>query len=87
MTNLELIAKERQEQITKHGYTIEDDKKHNQNGVLLDAAIASIRGVFVDDFPKHWNRDVVRAIVHKPLKERLIIAAAFILAELDRFEN
>lgn len=87
MTNIELIAKERDEQIEKHGYTIEDDKKHNQNGVLLDAAVATIRGHFLDDFPKHWNRNITRQIINKPLEERLIIAGAFILAELDRLKN
>jgi len=82
-TGIELIAKERQEQIEKHGRTIEDDAIQNRDGELTDGAIAILmsNGKI---FPNTWDPSVCAHMVKKPYMERLIIAGAFIAAELDR---
>lgn len=43
MTGIELIAQERQEQIEKHGHTIERDIVENSNGELIKGVIALLK--------------------------------------------
>lgn len=45
MTGIELIAKERQEQIEKHGITVEQDVNINKFAQLIDAAIILCRQI------------------------------------------
>ncbi len=94
-TGIELIADERQEQIGKHGYTLQHDHdeydENIENGFdiiesqLRDAVIGvlnSDRG----EFPAFWDETRVGKICAKPYKERLIIAGALIAAEIDRLQ-
>lgn len=46
-TGIELITKERQEQIEKHGRTIESDVEYNDNYELTDAVSMLIKNVAV----------------------------------------
>lgn len=85
------IAKERVEQIEKHGRTIKLDVLHNstfekpltkaasaltvEHGLAL--AAASMK-------PEGWSEDVWHKMMSKPYKDRLIIAGALIAAEIDR---
>jgi hypothetical protein len=90
---IELIAKERQEQIEKHGYTQQEDasrydednsENYAEPSQLIDAAIASIYGV-KKEFPISWvESPFVDKICHKNYRERLVIAGALIAAEIDR---
>lgn len=94
-TGIELIAQERQEQIDKHGRTIERDVRENSMGELSDAA--SILCLYdwgcngdldmVERMPEHWNRKICLKMLNKTYRERLIIAGALIAAELDRLNK
>lgn len=91
MTGIELIAFEREEQISKHGYTIEKDVLYNSEFQLTDAAY-----VLAQDFPNElknhyennppigWNLNIWKRMINKPYERRLIIAGALIAAEIDR---
>lgn len=82
----ELIAQERQEQIEKHGYSIEEDENINPAGQLWQAAIAVIHGD-VKELPDNWApTSHMEHMCSKPWKERLTIAGALIAAEIDRIQ-
>ena len=86
MTGIELIAKERQEQIEKHGHTPESDfqkYKGIRSGELTWAANAAATAEF-GEFPKRWPNEICKTIIGKPEIERLAIACALIAAEIDR---
>lgn len=89
-TGIELIAEERQEQIEKHGRTVEKD-------VLLNASYQLAIGAskllaFPAECHNHkvppvgWDIDIYKKMQDKPYKERLIIAGALIAAEIDRLQ-
>ena len=91
MTGIELIAKERKEQLEKHGISVKNDAQFNSmmqfNG-LCALPIATI-GLIDDSFqhvPMHWDKKRLDKMRKKQYKERLIIAGAFIAAELDRIQ-
>ncbi|MBK8609124.1 MAG: hypothetical protein IPL84_04055 [Chitinophagaceae bacterium] len=82
MTGIELIAEERKEQLEKHSRTITEDVLFNRNGELVEGALATIFTVY--NFPPSWDKDICEKIRKKPRFQRLIIAGAFLAAELDR---
>ena len=91
MTGIELIAKERKEQLEKHDISVKNDAQFNSlmgfNGIT-PMPIAVI-GLLDDSFrhvPAHWDKKMLDKIRKKPYKERLIIAGAFIAAEIDRLQ-
>lgn len=79
-TGLELIAKERQEQIEKHGYTVEHDKAVNANNELLQAANALL---FDGQWPSNWNSEAIQHMMDKPLYEKVLIVGAWMAAWCD----
>jgi len=82
-----LIQKEREEQIYKHGRTLSKDRDENKSGALRKAAIALIANHGEGDIsqmPLHWDDEIVRHMMSKPYKERCVIAATFLAAEVDR---
>jgi len=86
-TGAELIAIERQEQIDKHGRTIERDVNENSNNELAIAAMGLIdKYPSSHNFPEHWDSKLIQKMISKPYKERLIIAGAFLAAEIDRVQ-
>jgi hypothetical protein len=84
MTGVELIAKERREQIEKHGRLVIKDVSTNSNGELLTAAIKMTGKIGGIPWPEHWKKDICEKMDKKSPEEKLIIAGAFIAAELDR---
>lgn len=88
MTGIELIAKEREEQINKHGRTLEGDllwKQHELTyvaGFLVHYKTAEVPNV-EQYCPPTFDKEIFKKMVNKPYKERLIIAGALIAAELD----
>jgi hypothetical protein len=90
MTGLQLITKEREEQIKKHRYTPEVDKQNNKFRELAKAAQVLISNEYLDKrqalmaMPSEWDNEACLKMVSKTYKERLIIAGAFIAAEIDR---
>jgi hypothetical protein len=90
-TGIELIAIERQEQIEKHGRTVEKDVELNSSENQLQEAAYHLIGkewLYVADneetCPIGWNQKVWNKMFNKEYKERLIIAGALIAAEIDR---
>ena len=87
MTGIELIAKERQEQIEKHDRPTEYDVMYNANKELYHLAMATLLGTKNLLPERHPGWDViVDNMVSKQYKERLIIAGALIAAEIDRIQ-
>src|SRR5690606_7328148 len=91
MNGIELIAQERQKQIDKHGFTGEHHAQHPkwyEGGQLLSAArhLSSLYMVDIDWRPHNWDPEWYRRLCNKSFKGRIIIAAALIAAELDRFK-
>lgn len=82
-TGVELIAKERAEQIYKHKITVEDDCEHNQNEQLA-AGAAAILTDGDSRWPLSWDTDRCARMLEKNYQGRLITAGALIAAELDR---
>jgi len=88
-TGIELIAAERQEQIEKHGRTVEMDVKENYEtelsyfAGLICHANANSADV-MSYLPPKWDKVICKHILSKPYKQRLIIAGALIAAEIDR---
>lgn len=90
-TAIQLIAEERLEQIAKHGRTIQNDIKTNTAYQLSNAAsllcLPDKERPYVplsSLLPENWDIDLFDKMYRKPYKERLIIAAALIAAEIDR---
>ncbi len=86
MTGIELIAKERQEQIEKHGRPTERDVIENNNGEL----IMGVKALVNDDgllFPGKWDMSICVKMFNKTYEERLVIAGALIAAEIDRLKH
>lgn len=89
-TGIELIAQEREEQITKHGRTVEQDVRENDNFQLTLAAAmltAPNPKQFATPTPGGWSWKIWNRMINKPYKERIIIAGALIAAEIDRLQN
>lgn len=95
-TGIELIAEERQEQIVKHGYSMERDAKlySHETGnnspitYLADLLLKKSITEFGKKFnPFKWDAVIWDKMVNKPYKERLIIAGALIAAEIDRLNT
>lgn len=91
MKGIELIAKERNEQIEKHGRTPEHDYHNNFDGQLPWAASCLAFDEIQDwdarhEAPVNWDLETWQKMHDKSHKERLIIAGALIAAELDRMD-
>lgn len=100
---VELIAKERQKQIDKHGFTAEHHVAHPEwydikqyagdFNQLQDAAMkllhVDVRGIKKGEIPEpiNWDKEWYLNLCDRPQKERLIIAGALIAAELDRLDQ
>jgi hypothetical protein len=85
MTAIELIAKEREEQILKHGRTIKHDIEINHRGQLVTAATALLN-YDREDWPLSWDTKTYDHIIKKSAEEILTICAALLAAEIDRLQ-
>jgi hypothetical protein len=87
-SGIELIAEERQEQLTKHGRTIESDVNENQYLQLVHATAKLLSPNHEKETqPFGWSEEIWNRMRSKQYKERLIIAGALIAAEIDRIQN
>lgn len=90
MKGVDLIKKEREEQINKHRYTTEIDKKNHNLRELAQAARVLVSNEYLDKrqsllaMPSDWDNEACLKMINKTYKERLIIAGALIAAEIDR---
>ena len=87
MTGIEVIAKERAEQLSKHHYTIGKDFKFNDDGQLRQGALFLLTEDYGSSVPKCWDEDIFKKMKNKSLKDRLAIAGALIAAEIDRLNH
>jgi len=86
-TGIELIKKEREEQILKHGRTTELDIEYNSSCQLAFAVERlCVPELDIPNYtaPMNWDEQIWDKMISKPYKQRLIIAGALIAAELDR---
>lgn len=86
---LDAVLTERFKQIEK-GYTPEHDFKKNHQGELKTAAINLLHPDIhfrMDRVPATWDKEIWWKYCIKAYKDRLKIAAAWIIAELDREEE
>jgi hypothetical protein len=88
MTGVELIAKERAEQIEKHGWDLSNDDDYAQGELLMAAQFClNVNNDLL--WPWHDGPDGIGTYFFKKIRakiptERIIIAGAFCAAELDR---
>lgn len=89
-TGIELIAEERQEQIEKHGWTLEHDKEHELGILVKVAAVLAVShtDAYVEDEAGECSSyDNIWGLEHKHKNDtiyRLKVAGALIAAEIDR---
>ena len=84
-TGIQLIAEERQEQIEKHGFDVQHDRRYNHNQ-LPNAAVY----LLTDDdsyYPPFWSDEWKDKFDKKTYLQKLIVAGALIAAEIDRQSN
>lgn len=91
LTGVELIERERVEQQTKHGRTIERDVEENTGeqlflGAYMLMSVEFEEGIDSESYPSGWDKGICEKMLKKSLKERLIIAGALIAAEIDRLQ-
>lgn len=91
-TSIQLVVKEREKQIKKHGYTILQDVEFNNNRELAVAASALLTCDREHDkifdmltlFPDSWDKKSCKNMLVNGWKDRVKKSAALLLAELDR---
>ena len=83
-TGLELIAKERKEQIEKHKWTEEHDKEHTEGQLKFASLYALGEKSKLQSYGWEWFQDKIDG---KTDIERLTIAGALICAEIDRLQK
>lgn len=91
-SGVELIAKERQKQIDKYGFTGEHHADHPEwyeEGQLLSAASVLLKNDLSGNvyFPLNWNPHWFYNLCRRKHKERIVIAGALIAAEIDRLQR
>jgi len=85
MTGIELIAEERQEQLSKHNRTKEHDAQYTNYELLMGATTALT--ACADEWPENWDKAIRDKILSKSRIDQLKIAGALIAAEIDRLQN
>lgn len=93
-TGIEAIALEREEQLSKHGRTVEKDVELNTDNQLWMAVMGLLRSTpeltneeefRINNFrPRKWSAEVWVKMCRKTYTERLAIAGALLAAEYDR---
>jgi hypothetical protein len=83
-TGVDLIAKEREEQLGKHGRTLTYDSTVNADGQLLTGAIRLLQSDYDETPPTGWDKAIWNKMQGKDGIGRLTVAGALIAAEIDR---
>jgi hypothetical protein len=81
-TGIALIAGERHEQITKHGWDVINDSCYKDEELLKAALFCIDQKRF--EFPFGWYAYFRNKILAKSRIDQLKVAGAFIAAEIDR---
>lgn len=89
-TGIELITKEREKQIVKHGFTAEHHALHPEwyeAGQLIEAAhTLSMKEIKTCLVPYNWDAKWFSKLCLKSHEDRLVISAALLASEFDRLE-
>lgn len=91
---IELIKKERLEQIEKHGF----DQNHDRDNDCEELQYAALYLLVISDpnhspqvansfFPDYWDQEWKAKFKKKGTIEKLVIAGALIAAEIDRIQR
>ena len=83
-TGIELITEEREEQILKHGFKVENDADYSNNELVKASFFAINPEQF--EWPFYWREDYRSKILRKTRIQRLTVAGALIAAEIDRLQ-
>lgn len=87
-TGIELIEIERAEQLSKHGYSLNNDKEYNQNGELAMVARYLLSPNPVSqEWPRNWSTGFKFDVDGKNRIHKLKVAGALIAAEIDRLND
>lgn len=82
-TAIELIAQERNDQLTKHHFTVKQDViSHHENELIQAALYAINQDVFAA--PADWHYSFKDRMKKKDRVKQLVTASALIAAEIDR---
>lgn len=84
-SGIELISKERCEQITKHGWSLKDDQSYSDEQLLKAALFCIDQKRF--EWPFGWLAMFRDKIIRKDRIQQLTVAGALIAAEIDRIQN
>lgn len=85
MNGIELITKEREEQLKKHGFSKDHDSEHTGAELVLAALY-----VLTDQdefFPTNWNQSFKEKLSNKNPIDALKVAGALLAAEIDRLQG
>lgn len=83
---IEEIKRERIEQIYKHGFGINHDSRYSNNDALSSAAVYCITGNDIY-WPNEFDVKYKEKIKDKDKTEKLIVAGAFIAAQIDSIKH
>lgn len=92
-TGIELIAEERQEQIEKHGWSLQHDKYYGKKQLMQAARFCITAMSYIPAWYSHkpnsfwpvgWDLYWMKKVISKTDKQKLIVAGAFYMAEIDR---
>lgn len=89
LTGSELIAKERERQMSQEGWTAEHDDQHTDNELARVGAIYALPAKFrfyAQAWPLTWSREWYKPTPTNRIKE-LTKAGALIAAEIDRLQR
>lgn len=91
-TGIELIERERKEQIEKHGFGKgHDESGLNDRGELVAAAVFILshvpRGSILGAYPRTWGMKYREKFLSKSRVDKLKVAGALIAAEIDRLQG
>lgn len=91
---MQLIYTERNEQVYKHGFTLERDAEYYKNGELLQAAAFCLDQANLIPqigekvkWPTGWGAEWADKIRKKDKVGKLKVAGAFYLAECERLQS
>lgn len=79
---IELITEERQEQIEKHGWDLNNDADYSHNELIKAALFCIDQNMF--EWPFFWDDRFRTNIYFKSRVDQLKVAGALIAAEIDR---
>lgn len=84
---IELIKKEREDQIKKHGFTLSSDKEYKNGELLMAAKFCLMPKNHNSDWPQGWKTHFKYKILENSRIDQLKKAGAFYMAQNDLDES